>query len=196
MRHCHQILTLHLSGLDPAMQRVQGSIMATHIREVAVDMQRDQEEKSQVRKRCVINIFPNLLRKNLTYILRLCQVADHKSLPSVWKVLAYAPKRQQLTTLQRVFNDTAQRMSVHAPIVDTPGSLKISLSIGFRLEHRDNLVMGIPQYCLGKHDSSARKVLKACVGQHQVIAGGGSTPTLVDSAYLTAPYGVSFPETV
>ena len=32
LRHCHYILTQHLLGLEPALQRVHGSLIATHIR--------------------------------------------------------------------------------------------------------------------------------------------------------------------
>ena len=43
LRHRHHMLTCHLPGLEPALQRVQGSIIATHIREAAVEMRRDRE---------------------------------------------------------------------------------------------------------------------------------------------------------
>ena len=39
-------------------------------------------------------------------------------------------------------------------------------------------------------------MLKACIDQHQVVAGGGSAPILADVAYLTVPDGLSFPKTL
>ena len=39
------MLTCHLPGLDPVLQRFQGSLIATYIREIAVDMRRDRETK-------------------------------------------------------------------------------------------------------------------------------------------------------
>ena len=63
-------------------------------------------------------------------------------------------------------------------------------TLGFRLKHRDDLGRGLHQFCLGKHTSTAIKLIKACTYQHQVIAGGGGTPTLEKAAYLTAPDGV------
>ena len=43
LQHRHHMLTHHLLGLDPALQRVQGLLIATHIREVALEMRRDRE---------------------------------------------------------------------------------------------------------------------------------------------------------
>ena len=40
LRHRHHILTCHLHGLDPALQRFQGLLIVTHIGEVAVEMGR------------------------------------------------------------------------------------------------------------------------------------------------------------
>ena len=38
--------------------------------------------------------------------------------------------------------------------------------------------------------------MKSRIDQHQVIAGGGGSPTLAKAAYLTAPDGVSLLETL
>ena len=82
-------------------------------------------------------------------------------------------------------------MSVSAPIIATAGRLNMTIALEFCLDHRDNLGMGPHQFCMGQHTSTARKVLKARTNQHQVIAGGGSTLTMSDKAYVTAPDGVS-----
>ena len=42
LQHSHHMLTHHLLGMDPAFQRVQGFLIATHIKEVAVGMRRDR----------------------------------------------------------------------------------------------------------------------------------------------------------
>ena len=39
------MLTRHLPGLDPSLQRFQESLIANHIGEVVVDMSRDREAK-------------------------------------------------------------------------------------------------------------------------------------------------------
>ena len=71
----------------------------------------------------------------------------------------------------------------------------MTLALGFRLEHREDLGTGIHQFCLEYPTSAVRKVLKAHANQHHFIAGGGSAPTLADTAYLTAPDGPYFPKT-
>ena len=50
--------------------------------------------------------------------------------------------------------------------------------------------MGLHQFRLVQHTSAARKVLKARIEQHQVIAGGGAAPSLSGASTLTAPDGV------
>ena len=50
-----------------------------------------------------------------------------------------APKLQQLTTLQRVFDNITRWLSVSAPIVATPSLLKMNLVLSFLLNHRDDL---------------------------------------------------------
>ena len=70
------------------------------------------------------------------------------------------------------------------------------LALGFRLKHRDNLRMELHQFFLYKNTPAAQKVLNAHVDKHHVIFGSGSAPTLADAAYLTALYGVTFPETL
>ena len=49
---------------------------------------------------------------------------------------------------------------------------------------------------MGQHTSAAREVLKARVDQHQVIAGGGASPSLEDASKMVATDGVSFPATL
>ena len=103
----------------------------------------------------------------------------------MWKALLDVTKHQQLTTLQREFDDTTQRLSVHAPIISTPSLLNTTLAL-----HRGDLGTGLHQFYLGQHTSDFRKVPKACVEKHHVIAGDG------DTYYVMAPYGVSLTETV
>ena len=72
----------------------------------------------------------------------------------------------------------------------------MSLTLGFCLYQREYLRAGLHQFCLVQHTSAARKVLKACIDQHQVIAGGGGAPMLADTAYLKAPDRVSLKDTL
>ena len=72
-----------------------------------------------------------------------------------------APKRQHLMMLQRSLKNTTHHLSVLAPIVATPGLLKITLALVFCLYHRDELGTGIQQFVLGHHTSANQKLLKA-----------------------------------
>ena len=61
LRHGHQILTLYPHELDPTLQRVQVSLTANHIREVAVDMSRDRYSKALANKAYKEKRIPYLL---------------------------------------------------------------------------------------------------------------------------------------
>ena len=147
---------------------------------------RDQADNKGVAK---------FLGTNLAYLLRLTQVADHEYLLSAWKSPADAPKRQYLTALQSNFDDMERRLGVCAPIVVTPGLLKTTLSLSFRLNPRYDLGTGLHQFCPGQHKLATRNIIKAHVYQSQVIVDGGGDPTLVDAADLTPLYGVYLLET-
>ena len=56
--------------------------------------------------------------------------------------------------------------------------------------------MGLHQFCLGHHRDASKKLLKSCIGQHQVITGGYRDPNLADGAYLMAQDGVALPDTL
>ena len=77
-----------------------------------------------------------------------------------------ATKKQQLTALQRAFDDTAQHLSVRALIVAITVILKMTLALGLRLNHRYNLGTVLHQLYMGHHTSANRKLLKDCVYQH------------------------------
>ena len=99
-------------------------------------------------------------------------------------------------TLQRDHNNTSRCLSICMHIVATPGLLKITLDLGFRIYHRDNLGMDLHQFGIGQNTSAARKVLKACDNQHQVITGGGAAPSQANVAMMMAPDGVSLQATL
>ena len=100
---------------------------------------------------------------------------------------------QYLTTLQRVIKGTTCQLSIRANIVAIPCLLKLTVALGFFLDHSDNLGTGLNQFGLGQHTSSVRKVPKARNNQHQVIVVRGAAPSLADVAMLTASEGVSLP---
>ena len=56
------------------------------------------------------------------------------------------PTHKHLTTFQREFDDTFRSLIIRAPIVSTLGLLKITLSLGFRLDPLDNLIMGLHKF--------------------------------------------------
>ena len=64
-------------------------------------------------------------------------------------------------TLQSLLGDTTRRLSVRTHIIATSGLLKLTLEIGFRLDQRDNLGMGLHQFGLDQNNSDTRKVTKA-----------------------------------
>ena len=70
------------------------------------------------------------------------------------------------------------------------------LYLGFRIDHWDDLGMGLHQLYRGQNYDAARNILKFRVGQHQVIMGGGRSPTLAEADILTAPDGVYLPESM
>ena len=171
-------------------------LVTSHIGEAMVELRKDRYAKALARKADKEKGVLNLLGSNLTDLLRLGQVAAHEDTPPVWKELTMALKHQQLTTLQRAFNDTDCRRRVRATIIATPGLLKITLGIGFCLDQRDDLVTGLYQFRMFQHNSAAQKVLKACAYQNQVIAGGGTALSLADTATLTASDEVSLSPTL
>ena len=101
---------------------------------------------------------------------------------------------QHMTTLHRVLNDTAPRLSIWSPIIVTPGLLKLTLALGSCLEHRDDLGLGIYKFGLVQHISATGKVLKAQYDQHRIITGVITAPSLADVSTLTATDGVSLPD--
>ena len=104
-------------------------IITTHIGEVEVEMRRDKGVKALALQVYEDKGIPDLLGSKLTYLLSLSQVANHEDLPPVWKELAGAPKRQHLMNLKRYLNAPDWRLSFHAPIVVTPGLLKLTISL-------------------------------------------------------------------
>ena len=99
-------------------------------------------------------------------------------------------------TLQRDLYDTTRRLIVQVHIISTPGMLKITLVLGCRLEHCNDLGSGLHKFGIVQHTSASRKVLKVRSDQHQVIMGGSAAPSLADGATLAAPYGVSLSSTL
>ena len=71
LRNRHHMLTRHLPGLDPVLQIFQGSLIATHIGESAVEMRRDREENVLSCQADAEKGVTDLLWYNLIYLLRL-----------------------------------------------------------------------------------------------------------------------------
>ena len=90
-------------------------------------------------------------------------------------------------TLQMALNNTTRLLSVHAPINATPGILKITLELGFCLEHRNDLCLGLHKFGLVQQTSASRKLCKVQSDQHQVIMGCSTAPPLSDVVTLAAP---------
>ena len=161
-----QKLTRHLPILDNVLQRVQWLLMATHIREVALEPRQDRDTKSTDCRDNNYKGIPELLGSNFLYLIHLGKVASHEDLLPIWKDLSGYLKRQHLTTLQRELNNTSCCLSVRTPIFATSGPLKITLALVFILDHRDDLGMVLHQFGLGEKTFAGRKVLKAFSDQH------------------------------
>ena len=58
IRHRHHILICHHPRRDPALQRVQGLLVSTHIGEVDVELRDDREDKAQFRERSDRKLLP------------------------------------------------------------------------------------------------------------------------------------------
>ena len=77
LQHIHNGLVRHLSVSDLALQYAQGFLISTHIGNLTIELFRNQELKSWVKEQYYNKIFPDFLRTNMTYLLRLEQVVDH-----------------------------------------------------------------------------------------------------------------------
>ena len=62
--------------------------------------------------------------------------------------------------LQRAFNTVAEYMGLCAPTIVTPSLLKLVLTLGFQMESRDDLTMGLHPFVLGQHTVTVRKFLR------------------------------------
>ena len=63
------MLTHHLPRLEPSLQRFHRLLIATHTKEIAVEMRRDKEAKSLACKANEEKGIPELLGSNFTYLL-------------------------------------------------------------------------------------------------------------------------------
>ena len=92
-------------------------------------MRRDREAKAPSLQADAEKGVTDLLRSNLTYLLRLIQVAAQADLPTVWKEIVGPPKRQHLIMLQRALNDTARRLTICTLIFVMTWLLKLILAL-------------------------------------------------------------------
>ena len=77
LSHWNNMLTHHLPGMEPALQSIQGLLIATHIGDVSVEMRGDRESKDLACQADAEKRVPDLLGFNLTYPLLLRHVANH-----------------------------------------------------------------------------------------------------------------------
>ena len=93
--------------------------------------------------------------------------------------------------LQRAFDGTTEEMGLRAPTIATPSLLKLVLALGFRMEIRDDLTMGIHPFVLGQHTATFRKFLCGQADRYAIVASGTGAPSLDDVEILPAPDGVT-----
>ena len=85
-------------------------------------------------------------------------------------------------------------MGLRAPTIATPSLLKLVITLGFRMESRDDLTTGLHPFVLGKHIATFQKFLRIQADQYAIIASGTGTPSLADVEILSAPNGVTLPQ--
>ena len=66
LRHRNHILIRHIPKHNPALQRVQGYLIASHIEEMALDLQQDREDKMRVREQAENKGVTEFLGTNIT----------------------------------------------------------------------------------------------------------------------------------
>ena len=59
LRHRNHILIRHIPKHDPALQRVQGYLIASHIGEMALELHQDREDKMRVREQAKKRVYPS-----------------------------------------------------------------------------------------------------------------------------------------
>ena len=126
-------------------------------------------------------------------MLNLVQVTAAQDLPPVWEARARASKHQHILVLQRAFDRTAEEMGLRAPTIATPSLLKLVLALGFRMESRDDLTIGLHPFVLGQHTATVRKFLRGQADRYAMVASGTGAPSLADVEILSAPDGVTLP---
>ena len=160
LQHRHRLLLSHLPGLDLSINQAAGNRIAETVGEVAVELRETWLENKRVRDKKYIKGATEYFSANLAHLLNLVQVTNAKDLPYVWEALSRASKNQQLLVLQRAFETAAADMGLHAPTIATPSLLKLVLALGFRMESRDDLTMGLHPFVLGQHKATLRIFLR------------------------------------
>ena len=114
------------------------------------------------------------------------QKTDTKDLSPFWEALARAKKYQQLLVLQRALHTTAEDMGLRAPTITKHSLLKLVLAIGFRMESRDDLTMGLHPFVLGQHTDLVRKFLSIQADRYVMVASSAGALSLAEVEILLA----------
>ena len=138
------------------------------LRETRLENKRIREKKDN---KCAAEYFG----ANLAHLLNLVQVTDAKYI------------------LQRAFNTAAEYMGLRTPTIATPSLLKLVLALGFRMESRDDLTMGLHPFVLGQHTATFRKFLRRQADIYAIVTSGAGAPSLADVETLLSPDGVTLP---
>ena len=193
IQHYHQLMLIHLPGIDPSINRATGAHISETVGEMAVELRKTRLENKRVRKRKDNKVATEYFGANLAHLLNLVQVTNPKDLPPVWEALARASKNQQLLVMQRAFNTVAKDMGLLAPTIATPSLLKLVLALGFRMEIRDNLTMGLHPFVLGQNTATVQKFRRGKADRYSMVVSGAGAPSLADVEILSAPNGVALP---
>ena len=105
-----------------------------------------------------------------------------------------ATKHHQLLVFQRAFDTVAEGMGLCTPTIATPSFMKLVITIGFRVEIRDNLTTGLHPFVLGHHTATVMKFLRGQAERYAMVASGAGAPSLADVEILLAPDGVTLPQ--
>ena len=80
-------------------------------------------------------------------------------------------------------------MDLRSPTITTLSLLKLVLDLGFRMENRNNLTMGLHPFVLGQHTATLRKFLRVQADWYAMVASGTGALSLADVEILSTPDG-------
>ena len=95
--------------------------------------------------------------------------------------------------LHRAFDTAAEDMGIRAPTIVTPSLMMLVLTLGFRMESRDDITTGLHPFVIGHHTETVRKFLRVQADRYAMEASVSGAPSLADVEIFSAPDSVTLP---